>query len=184
MVATTPTTASEHVLLGSRFDWCVDVEEMWDELDDATVALAAAQAELDAAGRALDAATTDLDYAEANEAVITAEARLTDIERLYEDASEDAIRQIEDTIGRTETSALAVAYRLAWDALVAIEPAALEAATASNYYPIPLDGPWIGAPDKDEERLAKDRLDAQLAEMVSGSAAYTAFRESFVESCA
>ena len=147
-------------------------------------ALAAAEAELDAAWRALDAATNDLDIAEANDAVIAAEAQLTDMEGLYEDASEDAIREIEHTIGRTENSALAVALRLAWEALVAVEPTALEAAAASNWYPLPLEGDWIRGAGTDEERLAKDRLDALLADAVRGSAAYTAFRESFVESCA
>lgn len=235
MAAPDTAAASERVQLGNRFDWCADVQRVWDELDEAAVALAAAEVELDEAWRAQDSATDELDIAEATDAMFAADERFIVALSDYDSVAEQAVELLHLARGAAGTGTDAVAFRRAWEALTAADPAV---ASASEV--VPADGSvpespdqarrWIegevwfdlgfglGAPTppemtSDEERLAWEReaseiqkafdeefekrlaeverrwkdylhLEVLLGETVAGSPAYTAYKESFRESCA
>ena len=239
MAAPDTAAASEQVRLGNRFDWCADVQRVWDERDEAAVALAAARAEFDEALRAQDSATDELDKAEALDAYFDADDQLRVVGSDHTRAAEAAIEQLHRARGSVTTGTEGVALERAWEALIAADPAVAAASDA-----VPADEPLPEHPDtalrgledevrhelgvplmiheelnpeesdqEREERLAKEQeaqeaheavekeLERRIAEIerewneyrnlasllwetVAGSPGYTAFKESFRESCA
>ena len=212
------TPASERVRLGNRFEWCSPIQNMWDELDEAAVALAAVDAEAEDAQRALDRATDELDRAEAADVLYTAwdklDAAYSDHSHIVQQAVDQLHRARETTGSGTEE----VALSRAWEALAAADPALLAASDAELVAVPPAALPAPEQPpepvfESDEEReaaLAKEaeqraereelerewereqeeyeRVQTTLSilmwETAAGSPAYTAFKESFRESCA
>ncbi|MYA85680.1 MAG: hypothetical protein F4Y12_08875 [Acidimicrobiaceae bacterium] len=142
MAAPTITAASEQVRLGNRFDWCADIQRVWDERDKAAVALAAGEAALEEAQRAQDLATDELDRAEATDAYFDAYDQLYVLGSDHTRAAEAAIEQLHRARGSVTTGTEGVALERAWEALIAADPAVAAASDA-----VPADEPLPEHPD-------------------------------------
>ena len=92
-----------------------------------------------------------------------------------------------DTQGDWEWEPDGIAFLRAWEALAAVDQTLAEAGEAAPIRPIrpPDSESWEPTePTPENEIAARKHLESLLRETVAGSPAYTAFRESFRESCA
>ena len=131
------TAVFERVRLGDRFEWCPSIQAMWDEFDEAAVALAAAEAEADDAQRALDMATDELDRVEATDVLFTAWDQLDVAHSHYQSAEEQAVEQLHLARGSRTTGTEGVAFERAWEALTTVDPDVLAASELVSLPPAP-----------------------------------------------
>ena len=115
--AAQPTTA---VRLGNRFEWCAQVQAVW---DDHTTAFTAEAEAADAVSAALDArtaATDELDRAEAADALEDAQGRYRDARELTDARAHAAIEPLLQSanVDEGDDEPRDIAYRRAWEAFV------------------------------------------------------------------
>lgn len=110
------------VLLGDRFEWCAEVQAVWDAHDQAMAALVAAEARHEEALKDYEAAADELDRAEAREVVDAANADVGRANDDFQQALTEAVQQLlyAKNIGGDATHH--VAYRRAWQALIEGSP--------------------------------------------------------------
>ena len=133
-----PEAEPVQVRLGDRFEWCADVQAVWDAFDGARAELAAAEARHQEAG---DAAEEDLRLAQ--DAYGAAEARavseLSEAYRLYLGEADSG----EDTFS--------AAFARAWEALIDSSPQVREA--AAGFENADMDEAQIEAHRRDTEEV-------------------------------
>ena len=115
-----PGTVSELVVirLGNRFEWCRDIQIVWDTHDPALVELRRVNAERQNAQEAYESATDQLDKAEARILVDAADAAFSKARNNYEQAARNALHQIDRTRETYGSSPEDIAYQRAWSALL------------------------------------------------------------------
>ena len=86
-----PEPVAAPVRLGTRFEWCVDIQRDWDWLAEIQGQTTAAEMVLRDAEEALEAATDELDRAEALQAFEAANRHLADLLPVLEDAIRDEV---------------------------------------------------------------------------------------------
>ena len=114
------------IQLGNRFDWCAEVQAVWDDHDELRDAFYRAHAAAVEAESAYVSATDELDRAEARETASEANSLRLELARDYESAFITARRQLEAaaqrgqlTVERSED----IAFNRAWQALsVVLDP--------------------------------------------------------------
>ena len=118
------------VLLGNRFGWCSDVEDVWATNEAALASLLTVEANYEEALDAYETTTDELDRAEAWQA-------LEDLGRSYNeqldeahDALTEAVRQLHDARRARGGQPEDIAYVRAWEALVAADPEVAQLAAA------------------------------------------------------
>ena len=110
------------VLLGNRFGWCSDVEDVWATLEATLATLLTVEANYEAAIADYETTTDELDRAEARQA-------LEDLGRSYnelldeaQEALDEAVWQLHDARRARGGQPEGIAYRRAWEALLAADP--------------------------------------------------------------
>ena len=110
------------VLLGDRFGWCSDVEDVWATLEATLATLLTVEASYEAAVADYEASTDELDRAEARQA-------LDDLGRSYnelldeaQEALDEAVWQLYDARRAQGGQPEGIAYRRAWEALLSAAP--------------------------------------------------------------
>ena len=198
--------------LGNRFEWCSDVATLWGAYATAQEALESVRAALRHAEDVHDTATDDLDRAEALQAVQDAREVLELAEWAYGGARRSLHDDLASAYSQPRSGhSRGVAYVRAWSAFVShADPRTLTAiadhdaalaeydAALAEYGVIGQDAEAVYEADlanaraRREEALnaavealnaAVEALDAAVAQPLSGSLAYDAYRDSFRESC-
>ena len=121
--ATQPDTMAElvPVRLGDRFEWCADVQAMWDAHDESQAALQAAEAVLRDAENAYGSATDELDRAEALTEAEQARSVFRDAVEAADESRSRAANDLADAYlphSDRGTDSLGVASSRAWLAFV------------------------------------------------------------------
>ncbi len=115
---TEPQDSSQPVVrLGDRFEWCAEMQAVWDAHDHALVALVAAEAGHEEALAKYEAATDELNRAEAREIVEAAQSDVREVNDKYQQALTDAVDQLRLARRATDDSTEGIAYQRAWEAL-------------------------------------------------------------------
>ena len=171
-----PTVESEpvEVQLGGRFIWCSQVQATWERHDNALAALTAARS-------ALETAADGLSRAEAREALEDAEDKYgrQSAPVFYDDNLPYLLNQVRRRASDRGDDTQSIAFALAWEALAAADPDTANAIDAARQ----AIAIWRDIQGSESWQAALDATHAALAELVEGSTAYTAFKESFEESC-
>ena len=171
-----PTVESEPVAveLGSRFIWCSQVQATWERHDAALAALTAARS-------AMETAADELSRAEAREALEDAEDKYgrQSAPVFYDDNLPYLLNQVRRRASDRGDDTQSIAFALAWEALAAADPDTANAIDAARQ----AIAIWRDIQGSESWQAALDATHAALAELVEGSTAYTAFKESFEESC-
>ena len=92
--STVPTAPSERIQLGTRFQWCAEIQAVWNRHDSTLADLVMAETRHQRAGEALGEATDELDRAEATEALSSAWAAVEQAQSAYRDPMEAAHSQL------------------------------------------------------------------------------------------
>ena len=155
---TEPQDSSQPVVrLGNRFEWCADVQAVWDAYDEALATFQVSEAALQEAQAAFDAATDELDRAEVSGVLDTAAASHTDAQDAFDRAWGRAVqylgqtRQISNRERMHQASAnvvrgdetFQVAVDRAWEALLDADS---ELAALAAAVPVGPSGPVLVSP--------------------------------------
>ena len=96
--ATEPQDSSQPVVrLGNRFEWCPDVQAVWDAYDETLATVQVSEAALQEAQAAFDAATDELDRAEVSGVLDIAAANHTDAQDAFDRAWGRAVQYLGQT---------------------------------------------------------------------------------------
>ena len=127
-----PEPVAAPVRLGTRFEWCVDIQRGWDWLAEIQGQASVEEAALRDAQETLEAATDELDRVEAFQVFESAERRVGDLIPILVDAADEVVEPVQPGwSSREETEVIAVGR--ARDAFVATTDPALVELLAAAY---------------------------------------------------
>lgn len=119
------------VLLGDRFDWCSDVETVWNAHGRTTSNLWRSAVDYEEALEAYESATDELDRAEAREALSAAERSYDESLRENQQTLSRSVNQLFDAQRAGGDTPEDIAYRRAWSALVSADPHVADLSSAA-----------------------------------------------------
>ena len=110
------------VLLGNRFGWCSDVEDVWATLEATLATLLTVEANYETAIADYEASTDELDRAEARQALDDLGRSYNELRDEAQEALDEAVWQLYDARRAQGGQPEGIAYRRAWEALLAADP--------------------------------------------------------------
>ena len=133
------------VLLGNRFGWCSDVEDVWATLEATLATLLTVEANYEAAIADYETTTDELDRAEARQALNEAERDYNELRGKNQQALTNAAYQLRQARRAQGDQPEDIAYQRAWSALLSADPevAALSGAVPEeSRVPTTTAAPW------------------------------------------